>query len=120
MTTPLKKTSAFPVQQSPYLLLLPQSKGLAHLASLAGEDVLHVLVQIFDPCDLHRYYPATFDIVPSKNQEQCRGPCPLTKAVIPYSICDHPGACPTLSIQESPQQSLPGPAPTPDLGLLHV
>jgi hypothetical protein len=40
--------------------------------------------------------------MPSDDEEQGGGPCPLAKAVIPLSIRDCPGACTTLSTKDKP------------------
>jgi hypothetical protein len=75
---------------------------MARPTGLDGDNVPCIFVWIFDPRDLHGYYLATFDIMPSKDEEQGGGPCPPTKAIIPPSICDCPGTCPTLSTKGKP------------------
>ncbi len=40
--------------------------------------------------------------MPSDDEEQGGGPCPPTKAVIPPSIYNRPGTCPTLLTKDKP------------------
>ncbi len=77
-------------------------QGMARPTSLAEDNVPSVHVQIFDPRDLHRYYPATFNFMPSEDEEQSGDPCPSTKAVIPFSIHNCLSACPTLLTKDKP------------------